>query len=58
LADKIEIERMTDWEGALLRYMDSSHADLLKEIRSKKALSDELKARLRKAIEDFNSTWS
>jgi F-type H+-transporting ATPase subunit alpha len=58
LADKIEIERMTDWEGALLRYMDSSHSDLLKEIRSKKALSDELKARLRKAIEDFNSTWS
>jgi F-type H+-transporting ATPase subunit alpha len=58
LADKIEIERMTEWEAALLRYMDSSHADLLKEIRTKKTLSDELKANLRKAIEDFNSTWS
>jgi F-type H+-transporting ATPase subunit alpha len=58
LADKIEIERMTEWEAALLRYMDSSHADLLKEIRTKKALSDDLKAKLRKAIEDFNSTWS
>lgn len=58
LADKIEIERMTEWEAALLRYMDSSHNDLLKEIRSKKALSDDLKAKLRKAIEDFNSTWS
>jgi len=58
LADKIEIERMTEWEGALLRYMDTSHADLLKEIRTKKTLSDELKANLRNAIEDFNSTWS
>lgn len=57
LADKIDIERMTEWETALLRYMDSSHADLLKEIRTKKALSDDLKANLRKAIEDFNSTW-
>jgi F-type H+-transporting ATPase subunit alpha len=58
LADKIEIERMTEWEAALLRYMDSSHSDLLKEIRAKKTLSDDLKAKLRKAIEDFNSTWS
>ena len=57
LADKIEIERMTEWGSALLRYMDSSHADLLKEIRTKKALSDDLKANLRKAIDDFNSTW-
>lgn len=57
LADKIEIERMTEWEGALLRYMDTSQSDLLKEIRTKKALSDDLKAKLRKAIQDFNSTW-
>ena len=58
LADKIEIERMTEWEAALLRTMDSSHADLLKEIRTKKALSDELKEKLKQAIQSFNSTWS
>ena len=58
LADKIEIERMTEWEAALLRTMDSSHADLLKEIRTKKALSDELKDKLKQAIQSFNSTWS
>jgi F-type H+-transporting ATPase subunit alpha len=58
LADKIAIERMTEWETAVLRYMDSSHADLLKEIRTKKALSDELKAKLKEAIQSFNSTWS
>jgi F-type H+-transporting ATPase subunit alpha len=58
LADKIEIERVTEWETALLRYMDASHADILKEIRTKKALSDDLKAKLKSAIESFNSTWS
>jgi F-type H+-transporting ATPase subunit alpha len=58
LADKIEIERMTEWETALLRYMDSSHGDLLKDIRTKKALSDELKDKLKNAIQSFNSTWS
>jgi F-type H+-transporting ATPase subunit alpha len=58
LADKIEIERMTEWEAALLRFMDSSHGDLLKEIRTKKALSDELKEKLKNAIQSFNSTWS
>jgi len=41
-----------------LRTMDSSHADLLKEIRTKKALSDELKEKLKQAIQSFNSTWS
>ena len=58
LADKIEIERMNEWEASLLRYMDSSHGDLLKDIRTKKALSDELKEKLKNAIQSFNSTWS
>ncbi len=58
LADNIEIERMNEWEASLIRFLDSSHGDILKEIREKKALSDELKARLKSAIETFNSTWS
>ncbi len=58
LADKIAIQRMTEWETSLLRFMESAHGDILKEIRTKKALSDELKAKLKSAIENFNSTWS
>jgi F-type H+/Na+-transporting ATPase subunit alpha len=58
LADKIQIERVTEWEEALLRHMQASHGDILKEIRTRKTLSDELKASLRSAIESFNSTWS
>jgi F-type H+-transporting ATPase subunit alpha len=58
LADKIAIERMNEWEIAVLRFMETSHGDILKEIRTKKALSDDLKAKLKNAIENFNSTWS
>ncbi len=58
LIDGIAIDRVTEWEAALMRYMDASQADILKEIRTKKALSDDLKAKLRSAIEDFNRTWS
>jgi F-type H+-transporting ATPase subunit alpha len=58
LADKIAIERMNEWETAVLRFMETSHGDILKEIRTKKALSDDLKAKLKNAIENFNSTWS
>ncbi|MCW5876431.1 MAG: F0F1 ATP synthase subunit alpha [Anaerolineales bacterium] len=58
LADHIDIERVTEWEAGLLRFMDASHSVLLKEIREKKALSDELREQLKSAIETFNSTWS
>lgn len=58
LADKVAIERMTEWEEGLLRFMETSHGNILKEIRSKKALSDELKEELNEAIKAYNSTWS
>jgi len=58
LADQVEIERITEWEAALISYMEASHSDILKEIRTKMAISDELRPKLREAIESFNSTWS
>ncbi|MQC27086.1 MAG: F0F1 ATP synthase subunit alpha [Chloroflexi bacterium] len=57
-ADKIEIDRMTEWEEGLLRFMETSHGDILKEIRTKMAISDELKEKIKDAINAFNSTWS
>jgi F-type H+-transporting ATPase subunit alpha len=58
LADQVEIERITEWEAGLISYMEASHSDILKEIRTKMAISDELRPKLREAIESFNSTWS
>jgi F-type H+-transporting ATPase subunit alpha len=58
LADQVEIERITEWEAGLISYMEASHSDIFKEIRTKMAISDELRPKLREAIESFNSTWS
>jgi F-type H+-transporting ATPase subunit alpha len=58
LADKIEIDRMTEWEEGLLRFMETSHGDILKEIKTKQVLSDELKEEINEAIKAYNSTWS
>jgi F-type H+-transporting ATPase subunit alpha len=58
LADKIAIERMNEWEEGLLRFMETSHHDILDNIREEKALSDELRERLKTAIQTYNSTWS
>jgi F-type H+-transporting ATPase subunit alpha len=58
LADQVEIERITEWEAGLISYMEASHSDILKEIRTKMAISDDLRPKLREAIESFNSTWS
>ncbi len=57
-ADDIEIDRVSEWEAALLRFMESSHADILKVIAKEKDLSDSTKEKLDSAIETFNSTWS
>lgn len=58
LADKIAIDRMNEWEEGLLRFMETSHSDILDSIRKEKALSDELRERLKNAIQTYNSTWS
>jgi F-type H+-transporting ATPase subunit alpha len=56
--DDVEIERMKEWETALLRYMATSHPDIVKVIAEEKQISDNTEGKLRKAIDGFNSTWS
>jgi F-type H+-transporting ATPase subunit alpha len=57
-ADKVEVDQMAEWESSLLSYMNSSHPDMVKTIAEKKHISEEIEEKLRKAIEDFNKTWS
>ncbi len=58
LADSIPIERMNEWEAGLLRFMEASYADVMDSISKDKALSEESEAKLRQAIQDYNSTWN
>jgi len=56
-ADEVAVDKVSEWETDLLRMMETSHPDLLKEISEKKSIDADLDAKLHKAIESFNSTW-
>lgn len=56
-ADEVSIDRMQVWKESLLRYMESSHSELVKDIAEKKLLTEESEAGLHEAIKTFNSTW-
>jgi len=56
-SDNVDVDRMSEWEGALVRYIEASHPDILKDIADKKILTDENQGKLREAIENFNRSW-
>ncbi|MEK7310600.1 MAG: F0F1 ATP synthase subunit alpha [Chloroflexota bacterium] len=56
-ADKVRVDKMKDWEGALMRYLATSHAHLLKDIASRKQMTKETESALRETVAAFNSTW-
>ncbi|NLG73897.1 MAG: F0F1 ATP synthase subunit alpha [Chloroflexi bacterium] len=56
--DKIPLERMRAWETSFLRFMESSHPEIGRDIAEKKMITDETMTALRSAIESFNSTFA
>ncbi len=56
-ADEVPLDRMPEWEGALTRYMESSHPEIGRAIDEQGRLSDETEEQLKAALESFRSTW-
>ncbi|TFH32381.1 MAG: F0F1 ATP synthase subunit alpha, partial [Anaerolineales bacterium] len=56
-ADKVDVDRISEWEAGLVRNLETSHADILKDIAQKKRITDENQVKLRDAIENFNRSW-
>ena len=56
-ADEVPVDQVRDWETDLLRHVESSHGDLLRDIAEKKALSPESESRLEEVIQNFNQGW-
>jgi F-type H+-transporting ATPase subunit alpha len=52
LLDDIEVADCRPFEESLFRFLDTSHAGLLKKIREKKAIDDEIKAELQKVLKE------
>jgi F-type H+-transporting ATPase subunit alpha len=56
--DDVAVEAIREWETGFHAFMGAQHAPLVEEIRTKKALADDLQARLKKAIDQFKASGS
>jgi F-type H+/Na+-transporting ATPase subunit alpha len=56
--DDVDVANIRAWEAGFHEFIAAQHASLAEEIRAKKALSDDLTARLRKAIEQYKAMGS
>ncbi|MFQ6045996.1 MAG: F0F1 ATP synthase subunit alpha [Gemmatimonadales bacterium] len=53
--DDVDAARVREWERDFHDFMDARHPEVLKAIRTRKALDDELTAQLTKAIQEFKA---
>jgi F-type H+-transporting ATPase subunit alpha len=56
--DDIAVQHIRQWERDFLDYLEASHPDILKDIRTKKALDDDLTNRLKSAITAFKPMFA
>jgi len=56
-ADEVSVEKMRQWEQALVKFFDSSHPEIGKDILEKKQITPENEEILREALSDFKSSW-
>ncbi len=57
-ADGVPLDRMRDWETALLHFMDKSYPEIRRVLAEERRLTKETEESLRRALSDFKSTWS
>jgi F-type H+-transporting ATPase subunit alpha len=55
--DDLPVESVRKFEKELYAYLDRERPDILKEIKEKKALDDQLKAKIDQALKDFKSKF-
>ncbi len=52
-ADDVDADAMVEWEKGLHKFAESNHNDLVEEINKEKTISDEIKERMNKVIEEY-----
>jgi F-type H+-transporting ATPase subunit alpha len=55
--DKLEVTQIKAFELGLYAFFDSRHKEILDEIKTKRELSDDLRKRLRAAIDEYQQTF-
>jgi len=56
--DQVLLDQMRRYELELVRFMETSNPEIGKDIAEKKRITEENEAKLRAALEAFNSAWS
>ncbi|HRJ56120.1 MAG TPA: F0F1 ATP synthase subunit alpha [Anaerolineales bacterium] len=56
-ADGVPLEKMAQWQADLIRYMQTSHPEIGKDIVVKKTITDDNRAALTKALDGFRAGW-
>ncbi len=56
-ADDVHVDQISTWEIALLRNIETSHSDILKDIAKAKSITDKTEENLHQAVETFNRSW-
>jgi F-type H+-transporting ATPase subunit alpha len=56
--EEVPLNKIADFEAALLSYMNSEKADLLKDVNASGAYNDDVLAAFKAAMEDFVATQS
>jgi F-type H+-transporting ATPase subunit alpha len=57
-ADKIPLEQMKSWESALLRFLETTHPEIGKDIAEKMIITEKMIEALNGALKEFTSTWA
>ena len=56
--DKLKVNQVGEFEEGLLTAMRTEHKDVLDQIAKEKALTDELRQKLKSAIDSFAKTFA
>jgi F-type H+-transporting ATPase subunit alpha len=57
-SDDVPVERISEWETALLKYMNSSHPDIVADLAKGEKIEGDAQESLNSALTNFNSTWA
>jgi len=57
-ADEVPVDKVSEWEAALLRNLEATRPEILADIAEQKRITDENREKLAQAIAEFNRSWS
>jgi F-type H+-transporting ATPase subunit alpha len=56
-ADAIPLDKMAQWQSDLIRYMETTHPEIGKDILANKSITDSNRTAMLKALEAFRAGW-